>query len=181
MVSQIDVALATRTPLRIGADFHLLAALSMLFPTDLSLRKSLGLVGAEAKSMPIDVRLVLLSVHLRKLDDRHTDASTLSFLSLISGSHLDADHPRDPRIFCRHSPRHRSHSRPIEEYHLGQRDAHKVSTNPVYTSYLDSILTNLALLFSVMSFLFRSIDEVDSRSSFAALTHRGQILFASSD
>ncbi|TKY86182.1 hypothetical protein EX895_005007 [Sporisorium graminicola] len=81
----------------------------------LSLRKSLGLVGAEAKSMPIDITLETL----------------VSFIVILVGIALTA--------------------LPLK--------------NVTWASEMRT----------------KSIDEVDSRSNFAPLTHRGQILFAASD
>ncbi|SPO27409.1 related to KRE27 - member of a transmembrane complex required for efficient folding of proteins in the ER [Ustilago trichophora] len=81
----------------------------------LSLRKSLGLVGAEAKSMPIDITLETL----------------VSFIVILLGIALTAS--------------------PLK-----------------HVTWASEMRT-------------KSVDEVDARSGFASLTHRGQVLFASSD
>ncbi|SYW79308.1 related to KRE27 - member of a transmembrane complex required for efficient folding of proteins in the ER [Ustilago bromivora] len=81
----------------------------------LSLRKSLGLVGAEARAMPVDITLETL----------------VSFIVILLGVALTAA--------------------PLK--------------NVTWASEMRT----------------KSVDEVDSRSSFATLTHRGQILFAPSD
>ncbi|KIS69610.1 uncharacterized protein UMAG_12094 [Mycosarcoma maydis] len=81
----------------------------------LSLRKSLGLAGAESNQMPIDI----------------TFETLVAFIVILIGIALTAA--------------------PLK--------------NVTWASEMRT----------------KSIDEVDSRSNFASLTHRGQILFASSD
>ncbi|KAJ1022068.1 hypothetical protein NDA18_005302 [Ustilago nuda] len=112
----------------------------------LSLRKSLGLVGAEAKAMPVDVSSSSAP------STRHASDSAIKLTSLSL-----------PRLL-------------VSQITL--------ETLVSFIVILLGVALTAAPLKNVTwasEMRTKTVDEVDSRSSFATLTHRGQILFAPSD